>query len=181
MPQDIEFWPLKSLSKVLEVHRDSISQSGSCLGSVRVHSLTLSYTPKSMWCDSRASSWLATLQPFCFGHKPKAMVATQMQFYHNSFSITMQLPYDYNHNLMLTSLFIHSSNITHGTMKTFGWVYFWILISTIHYDYSFKMVLNYDMWHNKKLPCGILIEFWKKKGIFIYLFKYLNRLVHSHR
>ncbi len=29
------------LSEVLDVHRDSISQSGSCLGSVRVHSLIL--------------------------------------------------------------------------------------------------------------------------------------------
>jgi len=63
--------------EILGVHRDSISQSGSCLGSVRVHSLTLSYTPRSMWCDSRASSWLATLQPLCFGRKPKAKVATR--------------------------------------------------------------------------------------------------------
>jgi hypothetical protein len=23
------------------------------------------------------------------------------------------------------------------------------------------MVLDYDVWHNQKLPCGILIEFWK--------------------
>jgi hypothetical protein len=37
--------------------------SGSCFRSVRVHSLTFSYTPRSMWCDSRASSWPATLQP----------------------------------------------------------------------------------------------------------------------
>jgi len=76
MPQAIEFWPLKSLFEVLEVHRDSISQSGSCLRSVRVHSLTLSYTPESMWCDSRASSWPTSLQPLCFDHKPKARVAT---------------------------------------------------------------------------------------------------------
>jgi hypothetical protein len=41
MPQAIEFWPLKSLSEVSGVHRDSISQSGNCLGSVSVHSLTL--------------------------------------------------------------------------------------------------------------------------------------------
>jgi hypothetical protein len=43
---------------------------------VRVHSLTLSYTPGSMWCDSRASSWPATLQPFWISYKPKARVAT---------------------------------------------------------------------------------------------------------
>jgi hypothetical protein len=38
------------------------------------------------------------------------------------------------------------------------------------------MVLDYDTWYNQKLPCGILIEFWK---LFIYLFKYLSRSVHS--
>jgi len=43
-PQAIEFWPFKSLSEVSGVHRDSISQSGSCLGSVSVHSLTLPHT-----------------------------------------------------------------------------------------------------------------------------------------
>ncbi len=40
-----EFWPLQSPSEDSKVHQDSISQSGSCLGSVRVHSLTLSFTP----------------------------------------------------------------------------------------------------------------------------------------
>jgi hypothetical protein len=77
MPQAIEFWPLKSVSEVLGVHWDSLSQSGSCLRSVKAHSLTLSYTPGSLWCDSRASPWPAPLQPFCLGHKPKAKVATK--------------------------------------------------------------------------------------------------------
>jgi len=71
MPQAIEFWPLNLLSEVSGVHRDFISQSGSCLGSVRVHSLTLSYTPGSLWCDSRASSWPAPLQPFALVTSPK--------------------------------------------------------------------------------------------------------------
>jgi hypothetical protein len=62
-PQAIDIWPLKSVSEVLGVHRDSISQSGSCLGSVRVHSFALSYTPGSPWCDSWASLWPAPLQP----------------------------------------------------------------------------------------------------------------------
>jgi hypothetical protein len=42
--QFIEIWPFNSPSEVLEVHRDSLSQIGSCLGNVRAHSLTLSYT-----------------------------------------------------------------------------------------------------------------------------------------
>jgi hypothetical protein len=49
MPQAIEFWPLKLLSEVLRVHRDSISQSESCLGSVSVHSLTLPHTFLHSW------------------------------------------------------------------------------------------------------------------------------------
>ncbi len=60
----------------MEVHRDSISQSGSCLGNVKVHSFTLSYTLGSMWCDSRVFSWLAPLQPLGLGRKPKGRVAT---------------------------------------------------------------------------------------------------------
>jgi hypothetical protein len=56
------------------------------------HSLTLSYTPGSMWCDSSrsswpaplqclcldswASSWFTPLQALCFGREPKARVAT---------------------------------------------------------------------------------------------------------
>jgi hypothetical protein len=36
----------------LGVHGDSNSQSGISLGNVWVHSLTLSYTPGSMKCDS---------------------------------------------------------------------------------------------------------------------------------
>jgi len=46
------------------------------LGSVLVHSLTLSQTPERMKCDSWAS-YLAHnfASPYC-GHEPKARVAT---------------------------------------------------------------------------------------------------------
>jgi hypothetical protein len=56
--------------------RDSNSQSGSSLGSVRVHSLTLSYTPGSIRCDSRASFLAHTLTSLCLGGEPKTKVAT---------------------------------------------------------------------------------------------------------
>jgi hypothetical protein len=39
--------------------------------SVRVHSLTLFGTPGSMWCDSRASSWPATLQAIALVMSPR--------------------------------------------------------------------------------------------------------------
>jgi hypothetical protein len=53
----------------------------------------------------------------------------------NFFSTTMQLPYDYNHNVMLTSFSSIHQNLTCGTMKIFH-DFFEILISIIHYDYS---------------------------------------------
>jgi hypothetical protein len=71
-----EFWPLWLLSKNLEVHRDSNSQSGSSLGSVKVHSLTLSYTFGSMRCESPASLLARSLASPCFGCKPKVRVTT---------------------------------------------------------------------------------------------------------
>jgi hypothetical protein len=71
-----DFWPLQSPSKDLEVHRDSNSQSGSSLGSVKVHSLTLSYAPKNMKCYSRTLVLAPTFANPCLGREPKAKVAT---------------------------------------------------------------------------------------------------------
>jgi hypothetical protein len=45
---------------------------------VRVHPFTLSYTPMNMRCDSWASLLTCTLASPCFGHEPKARVATRM-------------------------------------------------------------------------------------------------------
>jgi len=47
-----DFWFLQSLSENSGIHQDLNSQIGSSFGSVEVHSLTLSHTPKSMKCDS---------------------------------------------------------------------------------------------------------------------------------
>ncbi len=63
-------------SKDLGVHQESNSQNGSSLGSVRVHSPTLSYTLKSMKCDFRASLLAHTFASLCLGSEPKARVVT---------------------------------------------------------------------------------------------------------
>jgi hypothetical protein len=60
----------------LKIH-ESNSQSGNSLGSVKVPSLTLSYIPGSMRCDSQASFLAYNLASPCFGCKPKARDATQ--------------------------------------------------------------------------------------------------------
>jgi len=57
--------------------RESNSQSESSPRNVRVHSLTLSYTFRSMRCDSWASLLARTLASPCLGHEPKVRVATK--------------------------------------------------------------------------------------------------------
>jgi hypothetical protein len=49
---EMSFDPCNQPPKDSKIHWESNSQSGSPLGSVGVHSLTLSYTPRSMKCDS---------------------------------------------------------------------------------------------------------------------------------
>jgi len=58
------------------VHQDSNSLNGSSLESVKVHSLTLSHTPKNMRCDSQAFFLARTLASPYFGREPKARVVT---------------------------------------------------------------------------------------------------------
>jgi len=53
--------------------------SGSPLGSVWVHSLTLSYTLGNMKCDSQTSFLACTFASPCFGYKPKPRVVTISQ------------------------------------------------------------------------------------------------------
>jgi len=43
---------------------------------VEVHSLTLSYTPRNMKCDSQASLWACTFASPCLGCEPKVKVVT---------------------------------------------------------------------------------------------------------
>ncbi len=66
---------LQLLSEHSGVHRDSNSQCGSSLESVRVYSLTLSCTLGSMRHDSQASFLARNLATLCLGHKPDARVA----------------------------------------------------------------------------------------------------------
>ncbi len=59
------------------VHRDPNSWSGSSLGIVRVHSLTLSYTFGNMKCDSWTSFLTRTFANPCLGRELKARVVTK--------------------------------------------------------------------------------------------------------
>ncbi len=76
MPQCNAFWPLQLFFANLGVHWDSHSQSGSSLGNVRVHSLTLF----CMKCDSWAPFMACILVSLCFGREPKVKVMTETDF-----------------------------------------------------------------------------------------------------
>ncbi len=69
--QSNEFWPLHLPFKDSGVHWDFNSQSGSSFGSVRVHSLTLSCTLRSMKYDSRVHSWPAPSQALALVVSPR--------------------------------------------------------------------------------------------------------------
>jgi hypothetical protein len=70
------FLPLRLLYEDLGVRWDSNSQNGSSLESVKVHSFTFSYIPKSMKCDSQAYFLARTLASPYLSREPKARVAT---------------------------------------------------------------------------------------------------------
>ncbi len=72
---------MQLLFENLGVHQDSNSQNGSSLGSVKVHSLTLSYTLGSMRCDSRASLLARNLASPYHGRNPKVRVTTIMELF----------------------------------------------------------------------------------------------------
>jgi hypothetical protein len=65
------------------------------------------------------------------------LITIQLQLYHNNFfSTTMQLPYDYIHNVMLLSFFIHPSKFNMWHYEDLSW-FLKISISIVHYDYLF--------------------------------------------
>jgi hypothetical protein len=112
--QSIEIWPFNLPSEISRVHQDSLSQNGSCLGSVSVHSLTLPRTsldsrecvvtfelplgphPSNVFTFAPRfpSSWLVTLQPL-------ALVASQ------KLGLQHLLSFQMNHNSPFIKARIH--------------------------------------------------------------------------
>jgi hypothetical protein len=92
----------------------------------------------------------------------------------NSFSTTMQLPYDYNHNVMLKSFFLHPSIFNMWHYEDFcDFFEIWCpsSIMIIHFRWSWIMthdIAKAGMWH---------INWILETNIYMYL----GRLVHNHR
>ncbi len=79
----------------------------------------------------------------------------------NSFSTIIQLHYNYTHDVMLMSIIIIH------LLKFNTWHYEdFLTLKKFNIDFHrllwFLMTIrNCDTWHNRKLPHGILILFWK--------------------
>jgi hypothetical protein len=72
-------------------------------------------------------------------------ITIQLQLCHNnSFSTIMQLPYDYNHNAMLMSFFIHPSKFNMWHYEDFSW-FFWNI--DIHYPLWLFVLDGLGLWH----------------------------------
>jgi hypothetical protein len=95
-------WPLK-IWKSIGTLSSSNSQSGSPLGSVWVHSLTFSYTPYNMKCDSHVSFLAHTFASPYLGHEPKARVTTHMHI--DKYFKTMGMHHDGSANNLKTQVF----------------------------------------------------------------------------
>jgi hypothetical protein len=68
------FDPYNHTLKIRESIGTPIPKMGVHFGSVKVHSLTLSHTPRSMKCDFWASFLAHTFASPCFSREPKARV-----------------------------------------------------------------------------------------------------------
>ncbi len=130
--QSIEIWPFNLHFEVSGVHRDSLSQNGSCLGGVSTHSLTLPRTSLDSWeyvmtpglplgphpsnalpllpgflpLDSRASFLLipATLQPFALVASPKLGLRHKMYSHEHIVSDSQETLVDNQRNKCVNNI-----------------------------------------------------------------------------
>jgi hypothetical protein len=77
----MNFDPKNCALKIWESFWDSNSQHGSSLGNVRVHSLTLFTFLGACEVTPGSPFWLATFQPPCLRHEPKAKVTTGLHLH----------------------------------------------------------------------------------------------------
>jgi len=113
--------------------RDSNSQSGSSLGSVGVHSLTLSYTPESMKCNSWASLLACTFTSPYLNCEPKAKIMTVT--FQESLLLVIKGTLGKNKFLQCLKMFkIFVIFLQYmGSPLPFGWSHTWVVpLKTTH-------------------------------------------------
>ncbi len=124
------------------------------------------YEKKKVFCNWPCNSNLSCIRHLQLTIYIVQLITTQLQLCcNNSFSTTMQLPYDYNHNVILMSFFIHLSKF-----------------NTWHYDIHrplWSFVLNdLGLWHVTQSKVATWHINWILETI---IYMYLSRSVHSHR
>jgi hypothetical protein len=96
----------------------------------------------TLWMLSNKLQELQKLQLIVYTMQ---FITTQLQLCcNNSFSTTMQLPCDYNHNVMLTSFFIHTSKFNMWHYEDFLW-FFWNI--DIHCPLWLFVLDGLGLWH----------------------------------
>jgi len=104
------------------------------------------------------------------------LITTQLKLCrNNSFSTTMQLPHEYNHNVMLTSYFIRPSKFNMWHYEDFLW-FFWNI--DIHCPLWLFILDGLGLWHVAQSKVAIWHINWVLET---YIYMYLGTLVHSHR
>jgi hypothetical protein len=102
---------------------------------------------------------------------------TLVQLYRNNFfSTTMQFPYDYNHNVMFTSFFIHSSKFNTWHYEKNLVIFFWNI--DIHHPLWFCILGGFTLWHMAQSKVATWHINWILKT---HIYKHLGRSIHNHR
>ncbi len=104
------------------------------------------------------------------------LIITQLQLCcNNSFSTIMQLPYDYNHNVKLTSFFIHPSKFNQWYYEDFSW-FFWNI--DIHHPLWLFVLNGFQLWQVARSK----VVMWHINWILeTNIYMYLGRSIHAHR
>ncbi len=133
------------------------------------------YEKKGCFATGLATQFLG-----CIGHLQLTVYMVQFiitQLWvcrNNSCSTTMQPPYEYNHNVMLMSFFIHPSNFNTWHYEDFL-RFFWNI--DIHHPLWLFLLNGFGLWHVAQSK----IAMWNINWIWKQIYMYLRRLVRSHR
>jgi hypothetical protein len=95
-----------------------------------------------------------------------------IQLCHNNvFSSIMQLPYDYIHNVMLTSFFIHPSKFNMRHYEDFSWFFlkYWYPSSIMIIRFQWSWIMTHGII--KSFHVAYYLKFGNKY-IYIYIYIY---------
>jgi hypothetical protein len=104
------------------------------------------------WYKTSHMSCKSCNSPYIWCNSIQLIIILLQFCQNNSFSTIMQVHYNYSHNIILTLLiFIHSLNLTCGTMRIFGCKIFIFIFE--YWSTLFIMIINdgLRLWHVTQL------------------------------